>query len=540
MISKKNLFTVLVVCSSLCSFGQSKEAPKLVVGVVVDQMRYDFLYRYYSKYGEGGFKRLLNKGYSCKNTNLNYTPTVTAAGHAAIYTGATPSVNGIIGNDWYERTSRKSVYCTADSTVNTVGSTSSAGEMSPRKMLVSTICDQLHLANNMQSKVIGIALKDRGAILPAGHTANAAYWYDNSGNWISSTYYMNQLPEWVNTFNDKKIPASYLSKPWNTLLPIEQYTESTADNVPFEEKYTKEDKPVFPHNLPQLKNDDFELIRSTPFGNSLTKDFAMETIRAEKLGAGKFTDFLTVSFSSTDYIGHQFGPYSIEMEDTYLRLDKDLEDFLNFLDTQVGKDNYLFFLTADHGAAYNELFMKEKKIPTGIFSSSKMTTIINGFLNKTYGEANWIAYTINSQIYLNHSTIFGKKLNLAEVQAKIAELILPLDGVAGVVTATDIKKNEFTSLPNKFIKNGYNEKRSGDVIITLQPGWMDYKETGTTHGTAYSYDTHVPLLWYGWEIQQGASSTPVNITDIAPTIATLLNIESPNGCTGVPISGVVK
>lgn len=540
MILKNTFCTLLMACCSFFSFGQSKEAPKLVVGVVVDQMRYDFLYRYYQKYGEGGFKRLLNKGYSCKNTNFNYVPTSTAPGHTAIYTGTIPAINGIIGNDWYQRDSWKAVYCTSDSTVNTVGSTSKAGKMSPRKMLVTTITDQLRLANNMQSKVVGIALKDRGAILPVGHTANAAYWYDNSGNWITSTYYMNQLPGWVNTFNDEKLPASYLSKPWTTLLPIEQYTESTADDVPFEEKFAKEDKPVFPHNLPQLKNNDFGLIRSTPFGNSLTKDFAIEAIKAEKLGTGKFTDFLAVSFSSPDYVGHQFGPNSIEIEDIYLRLDKDLEELLLFLDNQVGKENYLFFLTADHGAAYNELFLKEKKIPTGLFSSTKMNTGINEFLNKKYGEANWITYTINNQIYLNHQTCIGKNISIEEIQSKIAELILPMEGVASVITASEIRRTDFTSLPNKFIKNGFNEKRSGDVMITLQPGWMEYKETGTTHGATYSYDTHVPLLWYGWGIQQGASSVPVNIIDIAPTIATLLNIAIPNGCVGVPIQGVVK
>jgi predicted AlkP superfamily pyrophosphatase or phosphodiesterase len=521
---------------------QEPAKPKLVVGLVVDQMRYDFLYRYYNKYGEGGFKRLLSKGYSCKNTNYTYVPTATAPGHAAIYTGTTPAINGIVGNDWFVRNLGKRIYCVEDTTVQVIGTTEGpkAGKMSPRNLLVTTVTDQLRLSNNKQSKVIGIALKERGAILPVGHMANAAYWYDTCGNWISSNYYMKQMPDWVNAFNAKNLPAAYLSKPWNTLLPIADYTESTADNVVYEEPFPRETSPVFPHNLPALKNQRFDLIRSTPFGNSLTADFARAAIENENLGQGKYTDFIAISFSSTDYIGHQFGPNSIETEDTYLRLDKDIEDFLNFLDLKLGKDGYLLFLTADHGVGSNPQFLAEHKMPGGFFSSQKMTAALKEFLNKTYGDGVYIANVINNQVYL-HSRVFTEKNTSKEAAAeKCAAFILKLEGVSSTITAAEIRTHDYTTSPNILIKAGYNEKRSGDVIYTLLPGWMDYKKTGSNHGTAYSYDTHVPLIWFGWNIEPGESLVPVSISDIAPTVATLLKIEFPSGCTGVPIPGVAK
>jgi predicted AlkP superfamily pyrophosphatase or phosphodiesterase len=517
-------------------------SPKLVVGIVIDQMRYDFLYRYASKYGDGGFNRLLKKGFSCKNTNYNYVPTATAPGHAAIYTGTTPSANGIIGNEWFVPLKGKRTYCVEDTTVIPVGNVENpkAAKMSPANLFVNTITDQLRISNNKNSKVIGIALKDRGAILPAGHTANAAYWYDSSGNWITSSYYMQKVPEWVNTFNAQKLPEKYLSKPWNTLLPIDQYTESTADNVSFEEPYPKEEKPVFPHNLPKIKNKRFDLIRSTPFGNTLTKDFAFSVIKEEQLGKGKYTDFIAISFSSTDYIGHQFGPNSIETEDTYLRMDKELEEILNFLDTQVGKDSYLLFLTADHGVAPNPTFLLEQKIPAGFFSSHKMTDKLKEYLTKTYGEGNYVANVVNNQVYLHHRVFSDKNIDLKEAEVKTAAFIATLEGVATAISATEIATHEYTTFPNTFIKNGYNEKRSGNVIYTLKEGWMDYKKTGSNHGTAYAYDTHVPLIWYGWNITPGSTDSTVNITDIAATLASLLKIAPPKECHGKAIPGVGK
>ena len=333
---KRSVF-LLYFFSSFVMVAQPIPKPKLVVGIVVDQMRYDYIYRFWDKYSEGGFKRLVNNGFFCKNTNYNYVPTYTAPGHAAIYTGTTPAINGIVGNDWFDRALGKKIYCVVDTTVVGVGSISKEGKRSPANLLTSTITDELRLATNMKSKVIAISLKDRSAILPGGHTANAAYWFDGSnGNFISSTYYMKELPRWVVEFNEKKLPQKYLSQPWNTLLPIDQYTESLADDNPYETKFAGEQRPVFPHDLPVLmaKNKGMGLLLTTPFGNSLLLDFAKEVLYAESMGKAETPDFLAISFSATDYIGHAYGPNSIEVEDCYLRLDKDIAELLNMIEAK--------------------------------------------------------------------------------------------------------------------------------------------------------------------------------------------------------------
>ncbi|MBC7914923.1 MAG: alkaline phosphatase family protein, partial [Pyrinomonadaceae bacterium] len=318
---------------------QTLQRPKLVVGLVIDQMRWDYLYRYYERYGSAGFKRLLNEGFSCDNTQISYIPTYTACGHASLYTGSVPSINGIAGNDWIVQSTGKHMYCTSDSTVQSVGTTSTAGKMSPKNLLSSTITDELKLATNFRSKVIGISLKDRGGILPAGHSADAAYWYDDlTGNWITSTYYRANLPTWVETFNNQKLVDKYLSQKWTTLYPLETYKQSSPDNSPrYEGKYPKEPSPVFPHDIPAYRSSNASTIRNTHWGNTLTFDFAKSALQSEGLGKSGQTDFLAISLSSTDYLGHQFGPNSVEIEDMYLRLDKDIASFLNYLDTSVGK-----------------------------------------------------------------------------------------------------------------------------------------------------------------------------------------------------------
>jgi len=282
--------------------------PKLVVGIVIDQMRFDYISKYYSKFSENGFKKLIKLGFNCKNTNYNYSPTYTGPGHASIYTGTTPAFHGIVGNDWFVRNTNRPTYVTDDPTVQTVGDGSEkAGKMSPRNLLASTIGDELRLYSNLKSKVISIALKDRAAILPGGHLSTGSYWFDSgTGNFISSTFFMKELPGWVNDFNAQHLAGKYLSQPWNTLLPIAQYTESASDDNPYEGLYPGETKPVFPHNLPAMyTKNDYGIIRSTPFGNSLTKDIVLAALKGENLGKGDFTDLLAISFSATDYVGHK-------------------------------------------------------------------------------------------------------------------------------------------------------------------------------------------------------------------------------------------
>jgi predicted AlkP superfamily pyrophosphatase or phosphodiesterase len=553
MNSKKYFFFGLsIFCASVCIAQEKKpaatsqqkniERPKLVVGIVVDQMRYDYLYRYWEKYSDGGFKRLLGEGFSFTDANYNYSPTFTGPGHACIYTGTTPSYNGIISNDWYDRKNSRVVYCAEDSDVKSVGSSSGAGKMSPKNLLTTTVTDELRLATNFKSKVIGISVKDRGAILPAGHLANAAYWHDPSVNsFISSTYYMEQLPKWAVDFNNRKLADSLLSQSWNTLLPIEQYTESTADDSPYEGKYKGEEKPTFPHDLAKISLRDKELIRRTPFGNTFIKEFAEASIEGENLGGGETTDFLAVSFSCTDYVGHMFGINAIETEDTYLRLDKDIAEFLSFLDNKIGKKNVLLFFTSDHGAANNPQYSLDKNISGGFFNADLMTDSLNKLLSKNFGKANFISFTASNCLYLNHSVIDSMKLNLDVVENACVAFISNYKAMAIAVSGNELEKSNRRSGVMQFIQNGFYKQRAGDVFYELEPGYMDWSsKTGTTHGSPYSYDTHVPLVFYGWKIPQGKSSTSVAITDIAPTISSMLHIENPSGCSGTPLLFIEK
>lgn len=518
--------------------------PKLIVGIVVDQMRYDYLAKYYNKFSENGFKKLLNLGFNCKNTNYNYAPTYTGPGHASIYTGTTPAYHGIVGNNWFVRESGKEIYVTDDPTVQTVGSQSErSGKMSPRNMLSSTIGDELRLFSNMKSRVIAVSLKDRSAILPGGHLSNGSYWFDSgSGNFITSTFYTKELPGWVNDFNAQRLADTYLSKPWNTLLPIQQYTESANDDNPYEGLYRGETKPVFPHNLPGMfSTTDYEVLRSTPFGNSIVKDIALAALKAENLGKGSYTDFIAISFSSTDYVGHKMGPQSVELEDTYLRLDRDIAEIITALEKSYGKDGFLLFLTADHAAAYVPSQLMDLKMNAGYFSSKVFSDSLKKYLVKTYNDTSLVSKIINDQVYLNHSLIKQKNINLKGLAEDIVSLALTFKGVANAYTSDQLNGVALKNNSAALIQNGFYIKRSGDVAILLEPQWLDdYSHTGTSHGTTYSYDTHVPLLWYGWDIKPGNTSAPIDITDIAPTIAALLNIMAPNASIGKPIISITK
>ena len=541
---------IILLFLPLLAIAQNKPAakstalakPKLVVGVVVDQMRYDYIFRYWDKFSAAGFKRLVNSGFFCKNTNYNYVPTYTGPGHAAIYTGTYPAVNGIIANDWYDKQTGQMLYCTEDKSVKPIGTAADVALMSPKNLLVTTIGDELRLNSIQQSKVIGISLKDRASILPAGHSANAAYWFDGStGNFISSSHYVTALPKWLNDFNAKKLPTEYLNKGWNTLLPIAQYTESTIDNKAYESTPNKKESPVFPYEYSKyIEKGKFDIIRSTPHGNSITKDLAIATLKEEQLGKGKFTDMLCVSFSSTDYVGHSYGPRSIEIEDVYLRLDLDLQEFFKALDAQVGAGQYVLFLTADHGAAEVPAYLKEQKIPAGLVDETEIEKQLKSYLFKEYGDS-LVLNSSNQQIFLNRKLINEKKWDVTSIQKKSAAFILEMDGIAETYAAEELKVNSYTNNSFKeLLQNGYNFKRSGDVLFRFNVAYFDaVMQKGTTHGAEFSYDTHVPLLFMGWGIKPGSTVESINITDIAPTICSLLNIPFPNGCTGKPIKAIL-
>jgi len=545
---KKFIPLVVFTAISLFSFIPNKKKnttkPKLVVGIVIDQMRYDYLTRFANKYGNDGFNRLLNNGFSLENAHYNYIPTYTAVGHTSIYTGTTPVNHAIISNNWYDKYLKETIYCVDDSNYKTIGNNGGGGKKSPKRMLTTTITDQLRLAQNMNGKTIGVAIKDRSAILPAGHTANGAYWFDggNKGDWITSSYYMNKLPNWVKQFNDSKIVDNYLNQPWETLYDINTYTESITDDNNFEAPFKGEDKPVFPHDIPKLrsKNNNYSIIKCIPAGNSLTTDFAKAAIIGENLGKSEYTDFLAVSYSSTDYVGHQFGVASKETEDTYLRLDRDLANLFRFLDTQVGKGNYTLFLTADHAAVQVPSYLQSVKIPANYFSYKKFRGFVNNITKKYFKSDALVENISNFQIFLDKEKIESLNLNRNEVAQKIADEVINYKGIYKTATARTLQTTSFTTGILNSLQNGYNQKFSGDVLLVPTPSTISYPKKGTTHGSGYSYDTHIPIIFYGNGIKHGSSKKKYEIIDIAPTLSNLLQIEFPNGATGKIITEVLN
>jgi predicted AlkP superfamily pyrophosphatase or phosphodiesterase len=519
---------------------QTIQRPKLVVGIVIDQMRWDYLYRFYDVYKpDGGFKRFLSQGFSCENTFIPYTPTVTAAGHTCAYTGSVPAIHGIVGNNWWDRQKKKLVYCTDDDSVQPVGSASTWGKMSPRNMFATTIGDELRLATNFQSKVIGIALKDRGAILPAGHSATAAYWYDYAGNFITSSYYMKELPSWVKAFNNRKLVDSLYQFKWDLFLPKSVYPKyCTQDQEWYETRPLGTDQTMFPYDLSRFAGKDYAKIASTPYGNMYTEAMAEAAVTAERLGRNSATDFLAVSFSSPDYIGHAFGPNSWEQLDDYARLDETLGKFFAFLDRYVGKGNYTVFLTADHAVAHVPNFSIENKLPGGAFADLEITKGMNESLKAKYGKERIIIDTYNYMVVFNDSLIEAANLNREEIENWTVSYLRKQKEIMQAFRIADLNTTPITATQRERINNGYYFPRCGDVAFILKPGYVEGTGNGTSHGLWNPYDSHIPLLWYGWGIKQGKTNREIYMTDIAPTVAALLHIQMPSGCVGKVIEEV--
>jgi predicted AlkP superfamily pyrophosphatase or phosphodiesterase len=557
----KKTITLLTLCfvGSTSFYGQTKsiKKTKLVVGIVVDQMRSEQLYRYEKKFSNDGFKRMIREGFNYKNTQYNYIATVTAAGHSSIYTGTTPATHGVIGNSWYNRYDKKKHGSVEDLNVELVGSKNqNSTGASPKKLLTSTISDQLRMSNNFRSKVISVSLKDRGAVLPGGHLANAAYWHDietSPGYFVSSTYYMNKLPKWVNTFNKLEKSSKYLDTIWNTFYPIKSYTESYGDNNAYE-VILGEESPTFPYNFKKLRkkyrkrNIEYLMLGFTPAGNTLLTEFAIDAIKNEKLGKNEDTDMLTISYSVTDKAGHLFGPNSVEIEDIYIRLDREISKLLTYLDNTVGKGEYTVFLTSDHGAVPVASYLNDIKIPTGVARIASYKKLLSAHLNTKYGENSWVENFEDHQLYLNRKIISEKGLNLANVQQEAADFLVNFKDVSSALTAYHLQTSQYSSGVRELLQNGYNQKRSGDVLLTFNSGVVQDDDSeinvsavkGTIHGSGYSYDTHVPLLWFGNGISHGASVRKVSPIDVSSTLSMFLNLQLPSGNTGSPLKELFK
>ncbi len=548
---KKVFFSLTITFISCTAISQNNPAnsagiknslarPRLVIGIVVDQMRWDYLYRFYDRYAEdGGFKTLLAQGFSCENTLIPYTPTVTACGHASIYTGSVPAIHGITGNDWWDYDFSTQQYCTGDNDMKTIGSNTDAGKMSPKNLLVTTIGDEMRLATNFRSKVIGIALKDRGAILPAGHSANGAYWYDDkTGDWISSSYYMNDLPGWLKDLNAKKTTDQYYAKDWNTLFPIDTYVQSAPSGEAYEFRPLGKS---FPYSLSQFIGKNYGILPVTPYGNTSTLEVAKAAIIGEQLGVDEFTDLLAISLSTPDYVGHTFGPTSVEAEDIFLRLDRDLGDFLRFLDKQVGKGQYVVFLTADHGVDQVPAFLRTHKIPASSVNSTAMEDQLRSLLKDKFKGDNLVIGIMNYQVYLDRNKIVDDKLNRDAVFKETIGYLLKQPGISRAFPLDQLSETTLNNDIKMALANGDYPPRSGDIQMLYQPQWIDGFETrGTTHGVWNPYDAHIPLIWYGWNITPGKTNRKISMADIAPTIASLLHVQMPSGSIGQPIDEAIK
>ena len=520
------------------------EKPKLVVGIVVSQMRYDYIQRFWDKLDENGIKLLMNRGTTCKNASFNYLFSQQGVGHASLATGTTPSNHGIVGQEWYLYLQDRIEHSTEDAQHKAVGGDVDNGRYSPKNLMCTTFSDELRLSDNFKSKVFSISLDPAPGIFAAGHTANAAYWFDKrTGNWITSTYYADSLPKWVNDFNAKRFPDIYLKETWSPLLPLDNYTESLPDNNKYETGF--KGQVTFPYlleELAELKRNKFDygMLEKTPFGNTYTKDFASTLVVNETLGKDEFTDVLMICFTANENIGSLFGPNSVEIEDAILRLDKEIAHFLAFLDDYIGKEDVLVFLTSDHGVAQVPSYLSDNKIPAGYFNQNGALSLLVSAMNNTYGRGDWVKNYHAQQIYLNHTLIEDSKLSIQQMQDYAAQFLLQFSGVANTVTGYTLQTTNFTEGVFRKIQNSYNQKRSGDVIINLKAGWVEKSEGATGGTSSYSYDSRIPLIWYGWKVGRGSITRNVDITDIAPTLSTFLNITFPNSCTGSPVFELVQ
>ena len=543
-------FTVLFVLFGFISISiaQKKvESPKLVVGIVIDQMCYEYLYRFESKFSKNGFKKLMNNGTHCRNTQYNYVPTFTGPGHASIYTGTTPNNHGIIGNEWFDRNTGETVNCVFDSTAFGIGTESKNGTCSPHYLKANTITDQLRMTYP-SSKVISMSIKDRGAILPGGHLSNGSFWFDNiAGKFVTSSYFKKELPFWVNTFNEKNYPINYLNQTWNTLLTLEEYKESEPDNSPYEQLLQGKSTPTFPYDLKEMckGQPNFSLFTSTPFANTYLTDFAIESIYNEMLGQDGQTDFLCISYSTPDIVGHAFGPYSVEMEDLYIRLDLEIARLIKELETRVGKNQFTLFLTADHAVVPVPQYLLDKKLPGGYLFLENNLIELDEEVKSEFG-ADLILSEENNNIYLDHETIDFLKINRGHVEHFIAEKIANWEGVKSVYTSNELINSSLDNGWKDMIRLGYVPNASGDVVFMLEPGYLpkskdsEKSRKGTSHGSAFNYDTHVPLIWYGKGISKKEVFRRINITDITATLVHLLNVQKPNATTGEPILEVLQ
>jgi len=517
--------------------------PKLIVGITIEEMRYEMLLRYWDAFTSDGFKKLIDEGAFCSQVHHNYLITKNATGQASIVTGTYPAYHGIIADQWYDKLAEKNIGAADEKKYNLMNGRITLGNFSPKNLLASTIGDELKLATNDSSKVISIATNPVSSVISGGRLADYAFWFnDEDGKWTTGNYYIDSLPDWINEFHEKDFRNVYMKQTWSTLYSLEQnYQSSLPDDNPFEigirlYRYS------FPYDLNYLKNrsGNYKYLKYTPFGNTYTKDFAISAIIGEGLGKDEFTDFLSVSFSASGYAGDLFGPRSVEIEDIFLRLDQDINHFIDFLDHHIGLENVLIYITSDRGVADVPEYLKYKKQNAGVFEPQKALSLLNSYLSILYGEGEWVKYYQSGQLYLSQPLIDHSGVSLIEIQEQAAGFLGQYSGVADAIPGMSMVTNQFTEGIKGKMQKSYHQKRSGDVMVNLEPGWIEKDGKATGSGSGYNYDTHVPLIWYGWKIKNIRIDKSLEVIDIAPTIAWILQITSPNACVGEPIYQLIE
>ena len=513
--------------------------PKLVLLIVVDQFRYDYLERFGDLFGSGGFKRLMNDGALFTNANYDYVPTFTACGHAAISSGSVPVLNGIVGNAYFDRQSGRVRVMVADDSAHLVTGkavSASGGAASPRTLIGTTIGDQMRLANNFQSKVVAASLKDRSAVLPGGHRPNGAFWFSEAeGEFVSSDYYFKELPAWVKQFDSGDRVDKYFGMKWERVLPAEAYRRAQAENLPLQRSSLGTRFPYVVTGGEEKPGPRFyNAFTITPFASEYLAEFGKTALEAESLGADEFPDLLSISFSSPDLAGHYYGPDSQEIVDTYVRLDRVIADLLSYVDKKVGLANTIVAVTADHGVAPIPEYMRSKGFDANRMPRREVTEAANKALVARFGEGKWVIGFVNDQLYLDHKLLTEKKVDAAEAERVAGEAALASTGVVNYFTRTQILAGNMPGGPvARRVSNGFNRGRSGDVWLITKPLWFFAEgELPTTHGSAYNYDTHVPVIILGAGVRPGHYNGDSSPSDIAPTLAALLGIEPPSNMTG--------
>ena len=545
---RSNILCIFVLLTIVCTnslnaqnkINSESNIPKLVVVLSVDQMRTDYLSRYWDKFQAGGFKRLMNEGAVCTNAQLDLHVQKISTGTATLFTGVYPAAHGIVNDSWYDRLKKKEINCIADDYFITVGSDSKEGERSAAKLLSPTIGDIIKINTQNRSKVFSIAMNDVSAVFSAGHAADGAYWFDSeNGNMISSSYYIDNFPEWVRQFNEKAFAKIYSQRDWTTLLPISSYEESLADDYVLEKGYYDKWN-TFPYSMKKIKEKagSYKFLKTTPFGNLIVKDFATNLILAENLGKDEYPDFLTITFTSMDYENSSFGPASVEMEDTYLRLDQDIASLLDFIDKRVGKDNALIVLTSTCSSVYPANYLKEEfNMPVGTFSPENAIALLKLFLNITYGQGDWIEVVGDQQLYFNHELLEKKNISLSDIQTKTANFINQFEGVKIALPSSSFEQGDYTKGQLAVIANSYNFKRSGDVLYQLEDGWQPvykFKET------IYNDNSNVPFILLGNAVIGKKIRSKIQAEDMVPTILEILQMPIPDHCAGIVLEDVLR